>query len=76
MVKAVGRMQNYLQRSGWCYFQLVSGILVGRLTETNAHPHRSETGRFVLVHNGVIENYLGIKEELLQVHHFKGTNGY
>ena len=34
--------------------------------------HRSETERFVLVHNGVIENYLEIKEEYLSGHHFKG----
>ena len=32
----------------------------GQATEDNAHPHTSETGRFVLVHNGVIENYLQI----------------
>ena len=44
----------------------------GKPSESNAHPHRSETGRFVLVHNGVIENYLEIKEEYLSGHHFKG----
>ena len=44
----------------------------GKPTEDNAHPHRSETERFVLVHNGVIENYLEIKEEYLSGHHFKG----
>ena len=44
----------------------------GQATEDNAHPHTSETGRFVLVHNGVIENYLQIKEESLQGHKFKG----
>ena len=44
----------------------------GKPSENNAHPHRSETERFVLVHNGVIENYLEIKEEYLSGHHFKG----
>ena len=44
----------------------------GQATEDNAHPHTSGTGRFVLVHNGVIENYLQIKEEYLQGHKFKG----
>ena len=44
----------------------------GQATEDNAHPHTSETGLFVLVHNGVIENYLQIKEEYLQGHKFKG----
>ncbi|MBM7641811.1 glutamine--fructose-6-phosphate transaminase (isomerizing) [Streptococcus loxodontisalivarius] len=44
----------------------------GQVTEDNAHPHTSETGRFVLVHNGVIENYLQIKEEYLAGHTLKG----
>jgi glucosamine--fructose-6-phosphate aminotransferase (isomerizing) len=36
----------------------------GRPTEENAHPHRDPTGDIVVVHNGVIENYLSLKEEL------------
>ncbi|MGG6798333.1 UNVERIFIED_CONTAM: glutamine--fructose-6-phosphate transaminase (isomerizing) [Streptococcus canis] len=44
----------------------------GQSTEGNAHPHTSQTGRFVLVHNGVIENYLHIKTEFLAGHDFKG----
>lgn len=44
----------------------------GQATEENAHPHTSATGRFVLVHNGVIENYLQMKEEYLAGHDFKG----
>lgn len=44
----------------------------GQATEENAHPHTSETGRFVLVHNGVIENYLQIKEVYLEGHTLKG----
>lgn len=44
----------------------------GQSTEDNAHPHTSQTGRFVLVHNGVIENYLHIKTEFLVGHDFKG----
>ncbi|MGV3050198.1 glutamine--fructose-6-phosphate transaminase (isomerizing) [Streptococcus hyovaginalis] len=44
----------------------------GQATEDNAHPHTSATGRFVLVHNGVIENYLQIKEQYLAGHDLKG----
>ncbi|MEQ9809409.1 glutamine--fructose-6-phosphate transaminase (isomerizing) [Streptococcus jiangjianxini] len=44
----------------------------GQATEDNAHPHTSANGRFVLVHNGVIENYLQIKEEYLSGHDLKG----
>src|ERR671922_1007129 len=36
----------------------------GRPTEENAHPHRDCTGKIVVVHNGIIENYLDLKREL------------
>ncbi len=36
----------------------------GRPTEENAHPHRDCTGRIVVIHNGIIENYLELKHEL------------
>jgi len=44
----------------------------GRPTEENAHPHRDCTGKIVVVHNGIIENYLDLKKELqAQGHEFK-----
>ena len=43
----------------------------GRPTEENAHPHRDCTGRLVVVHNGIVENYLALKQELIgQGHKF------
>jgi glutamine---fructose-6-phosphate transaminase (isomerizing) len=36
----------------------------GRPTEENAHPHRDQSGKVVVVHNGIIENYLALKERL------------
>ncbi len=43
----------------------------GRPTEENAHPHRDCTGRIVVVHNGIVENYLTLKHELaLEGHKF------
>jgi len=43
----------------------------GRPTEENAHPHRDCTGRVVVVHNGIIENYLQLKDRLRKSdHHF------
>jgi glucosamine--fructose-6-phosphate aminotransferase (isomerizing) len=43
----------------------------GRPTEENAHPHRDCTGRIVVVHNGIVENYLALKHELsLEGHKF------
>ncbi|HQR38164.1 MAG TPA: glutamine--fructose-6-phosphate transaminase (isomerizing) [Blastocatellia bacterium] len=41
----------------------------GRPTEENAHPHRDGTGRIVVVHNGIIENYLPIKRSLVEAGH-------
>ena len=38
-------------------------------TEANAHPHRDCTGRIVVVHNGIIENYLGLKKRLVAEGH-------
>ncbi len=36
----------------------------GRPTEENAHPHRDQSGKIVVVHNGIIENYLQLKARL------------
>jgi glutamine---fructose-6-phosphate transaminase (isomerizing) len=41
----------------------------GRPTEENAHPHRDDSGRTVVVHNGIIENYLEVKQELQAAGH-------
>src|SRR5882724_5761639 len=41
----------------------------GRPTEENAHPHRDCTGRIVVVHNGIIENYLQLKSQLRKTDH-------
>jgi glucosamine--fructose-6-phosphate aminotransferase (isomerizing) len=41
----------------------------GRPTEENAHPHRDCTGRVVVVHNGIIENYLSLKKKLAEEGH-------
>jgi glucosamine--fructose-6-phosphate aminotransferase (isomerizing) len=41
----------------------------GRPTEENAHPHRDCTGRLVVVHNGIVENYLELKRELIEKGH-------
>jgi len=41
----------------------------GRPTEENAHPHRDCSGRIVVVHNGIVENYLELKRELIGLGH-------
>jgi glucosamine--fructose-6-phosphate aminotransferase (isomerizing) len=41
----------------------------GRPTEENAHPHRDCTGHIVVVHNGIIENYVTLKKKLIEEGH-------
>src|SRR5436853_6447716 len=38
----------------------------GKVTDENAHPHFDASGKIALVHNGVIENYQALKEQLIQ----------
>src|SRR3954454_1630467 len=41
----------------------------GRPTEENAHPHRDCTGKIVVVHNGIVENYVVLKKKLIEEGH-------
>ena len=43
----------------------------GRPTEENAHPHRDCTGRVVVVHNGIVENYLSLKKRLIEEFYYR-----
>ena len=38
----------------------------GEPNDVNAHPHMSQSGKFAVVHNGIIENFITLKEELQQ----------
>ena len=38
----------------------------GAPTDTNAHPHLSNDGKFAVVHNGIVENYMSLREELIE----------
>lgn len=43
----------------------------GKPSDINAHPHMDESGQFAVVHNGIIENYMPLKQALLKKgHHF------
>ncbi len=76
LIKAVGRIAELSDKVGDT--KGTAGIghtrwaTHGPASEVNAHPHQSQTGRFTLVHNGVIENYLEIKNNYLVNHDFKG----
>jgi len=74
--KAVGRisnLENKISRNG---FSPVDPVILhtrwathGNVSEANAHPHSDCTGNIFVVHNGIIENYLPLKEQLCREGH-------
>lgn len=76
-VKAVGKIDNLSEKLKDRSFDSTFGIAHtrwathGGVTEPNAHPHADCSGKIVLVHNGIIENYRELKEKLGTNHIYK-----
>ena len=75
VVKKAGKLKNLEEALETCPLKGTLGLghtrwaTHGRPNDTNAHPHLSEDGKLAVIHNGIIENYVPLREQLIEQGH-------